>query len=159
MFEENLKPTISAAFRLKSMVFNGVEHEMQFWDTAGEEKFRSLAPIYVQNASLAIIVFDVTNEQSYNELNIWIDVSQSSGKIPFIVLGNKNDLENRIGTSEAFNTQIKEKFDAPYIDCSAKTCEGVELVLQQALTIIDNQSHEYTVKEPVMQEKKKEKCC
>ena len=68
---------------------------LQLWDTAGQERFRSLIPSYLRDCQAAFIVFDITNEETYNAVPKWLDfVKDHRGEDALIfVVGNKLDLE------------------------------------------------------------------
>lgn len=69
---------------------------MQLWDTAGQERFRSLIPNYIRDCQAALIVFDLTNEESYDNVAKWIDfVKENRGDdAAVVVIGNKLDLKD-----------------------------------------------------------------
>lgn len=95
-FNENEKTTIGAMFLLHQEKVDGMTLDMQIWDTAGQEKFKSLGPIYYRGAVAAIVVFDWTSEASFTNVGAWIkEFTESSGTDPSIILiGNKIDLES-----------------------------------------------------------------
>ena len=137
VFTENTRPTISAAYKSRSTISKGLELEIQFWDTAGEEKYRSLAPIYVQDAFMAILMFDVTNRESYQSIELWYELSQSRGTIPVIILGNKNDLDDRFTSVSTLENEISEKYNSVYLDISAKLGMNVEPSFQAIVDEIE----------------------
>lgn len=75
---------------------------LQIWDTAGQERFASLGSAFFRGTDCCVLVFDVTSQRSFESLNKWRDeflvrLSPSDpDRFPFIVLGNKVDLENRV---------------------------------------------------------------
>ena len=77
---------------------------MQLWDTAGQERFRSLIPSYIRDSSVAVIVYDVANRQSFLNVAKWIDeVKQERGEnVVIVIVGNKTDLveEREVETEE-----------------------------------------------------------
>lgn len=93
-FHSNSQPTIGTNFLSKSFKLNDVNVKAQFWDTAGQEKYRSLTSTYYKNARGVIFVYDITNEKSFEDLNYWIkDVHDNTGNEPkFLLIGNKIDL-------------------------------------------------------------------
>lgn len=96
------------------------------WDTAGQENFRSLAPVYYQDAQLALIVFSVEDSETFNSISSWIQqVKDSQSDIIILLCGNKNDLENRdINFDTAFARA--QELQVPYTETSAKNGEGVK---------------------------------
>ncbi|KAF7965491.1 hypothetical protein HWV62_43252, partial [Athelia sp. TMB] len=81
----------------KTMYLEDRTVRLQLWDTAGQERFRSLIPSYIRDSSVAIVVFDITNRQSFMSTTKWIDdVRSERGKDVIIVLvGNKADLSDK----------------------------------------------------------------
>ncbi len=115
---------------------------MQLWDTAGQERFRSLIPNYIRGSSVAVVVFDLTNRKSFDNLPNWMeDVRRERGNDSMVVLiGNKSDLvEERKVTSQEGET-LREKYEATvYKEVSAKSGEGLsELFLQIAKLLPNN---------------------
>ena len=93
-FSEEFKATVGVEFGAKNLQVNGRVYRIQIWDTAGQENFRSIARAYYKNSVCACIVYDITNRNSFNSIQSWIDdcVKQSPKSILFILIGNKNDL-------------------------------------------------------------------
>ena len=141
-FNPNEVATIGAMFVLHSEEHNGCRFEFQVWDTAGQEKFRSLGPIYYRNADAAIAVFSMTDEDSLRNLDSWIDAfTYSTGKTPVvIVVGNKSDLiDDRRVDSEQARAWASEHHH-PFIMTSAKTGDGIgELFVKLAELIYNAQ--------------------
>merc|ERR1712137_174835 len=94
-FSESHTPTIGVEFGIKMIEHSGKVIKMQIWDTAGQESFRSLTSSYYRGAHGALIVYDVTNKETFEHLGTWIDdVKCNTGVDTVItVVGNKTDLE------------------------------------------------------------------
>ena len=99
---------------------NGKEIKLIIWDTAGQERFHSIAISSVKNSQGIILVFDITNRKSFEDLNMWIDdINNATDKVSIILFGNKCDLQNRkISKEEA--EKFAKKNNIPYIETSAK---------------------------------------
>lgn len=85
------------------MTFNGKILRLQLWDTAGQERFRSLIPNYIRDCHAAFILYDIVNEESYNNIEKWIDfLKENRGDdVLSYVIGNKLDLaEDRVVDAE-----------------------------------------------------------
>ena len=94
-FEKQQKSTVGAVFHTYEQDIQGQKVIMQIWDTAGQEKYRSLGPIYYRNASAGIAVFDITNQDSLKGLQQWIEEFKKNTEEPLVyIVGNKIDLEN-----------------------------------------------------------------
>ncbi|CAA7025245.1 unnamed protein product [Microthlaspi erraticum] len=96
-FDANYQATIGIDFLSKTMRHEDRTFRLQLWDTAGQERFKSLVPSYIKESSVAVIVFDVANKQSFLNTSKWIeDVRAERGSHVIIVLvGNKTDLVNK----------------------------------------------------------------
>jgi len=106
--------------------------KLQIWDTAGQEAFKSIIRAYYRNTAGALLVYDVTNRNTFNNVKVWLDDIQkySTNNINSIILvGNKIDLENReISFEEGFN--LASNYNLLFIETSAKTCENIDLVFE-----------------------------
>jgi small GTP-binding protein len=133
------KSTVGAMFVLHHEVVDGGGIEMQVWDTAGQERFRSLGPIYYRNASCAILVFDVTNHESFEHLDGWVKsfMTIAGGRAFVFAVGNKIDLDERVVPE----TEMREWAEAnglKWFMISAKTGKGVaELFKAVAQELVD----------------------
>ena len=96
----NFKPysesTIGASFMSKILVVQGKQIKFQIWDTAGQEKYHSLAPMYYRGAAAAIIVYDITRPNTFKTLKNWVEELRNQGPkdIAIAIAGNKADLQN-----------------------------------------------------------------
>ena len=127
-FENNYQATIGIDFLSKTMYLGDRTIRLQLWDTAGQERFRSLIPNYIRDSSVAIIVFDVSNKQTFTNIDKWIeDVRKERGtEAIIIIVGNKTDkVEERVVTPEEANDKAKEHSCA-YVETSAKTGQNVQ---------------------------------
>ena len=81
----------------KQILVDGNPIKYQIWDTAGQEKYHSLAPMYYRGAAAAIIVYDITRQSSFQTLKAWVRELQQLGpeNIVIAVCGNKSDLEDK----------------------------------------------------------------
>ena len=109
------------------------------WDTAGAEKYKSLAPVYYRDSHAAIVVFDVANQDSLNAVETWVKLYRSVvGDVPEIILiGNKTDLA-RVVTREEVEEVCEKNRIHQYLECSAKTHEGVPEVLPVLYKVLED---------------------
>lgn len=127
-FDSNYQATIGIDFLSKTMYLGDRTVRLQLWDTAGQERFRCLIPNFIRDASLAVVVFDITNKQSFLDVDRWVDDlrTERGQEVIIVLVGNKTDLqEEREVTCEeaAVNAQ---RIGAAYIEASAKTGENVQ---------------------------------
>jgi len=96
-FDGNYQATIGIDFLSKTMYLDDRTVRLQLWDTAGQERFRSLIPSYIRDSSVAIVVYDVTNRESFQSTSKWVeDVRAERGNDVIIALvGNKTDLSDK----------------------------------------------------------------
>lgn len=96
-FSNNCASTIGAAFLSKTLKVGDHDVKLQIWDTGGSERYRAMAPMYFQNAQAAIIVYDITNSSSFNDVEVWLRELREKGPQDIIIAlaGNKRDLADK----------------------------------------------------------------
>ena len=146
---------VETKFKLNS----GKEIKIVIWDTAGQERFHSMALNSLKNSQGLILVYDVTNRQSFIDLQNWLkDVKNATDKVSIILFGNKCELENRAVTKEEAE-QFAKKNNIPYIETSAKSKinidEGFSMVVNDAY-IKYGETSGLALKR---KKKKKKNCC
>ncbi|KAI0979614.1 hypothetical protein GJ496_009130, partial [Pomphorhynchus laevis] len=104
-FHEFQESTIGAAFLTQTVNVDNVTVKFEIWDTAGQERYHSLAPMYYRGAQAAIVVYDLTSQESFSKAKQWVQELQRQGtpNIVIALCGNKTDLsaERTVETSEA----------------------------------------------------------
>ena len=107
-FQEHLETTSTNSFSSKTITINNRDYVLNLWDTIGQEKFRSLTKIFIKDSKIVILVYDITQQQSFNELDYWYKIIHDIlGDEPIIgVCGNKNDLISK--------EQVKEEVAKKY---------------------------------------------
>ncbi len=123
----------------KNVNIEGFSVNLQIWDFVGEERFKTLLPIYARGTFGGIFMYDISNKSSLINLNEWIllfqnKVVERKGQIPILIVGGKLDLyaDRKVNLEDAYN--LSESYNIlGYIECSAKTGENVEKVF---LTLI-----------------------
>ena len=95
-FDTNSKATIGVEFVYKTLKINKEVIKVEVWDTAGQERYRAITSSYYKGAKGAIIVYDITNEDSFNNVDSWMNEVTKKGKtdMQFLLVGNKKDLVN-----------------------------------------------------------------
>jgi small GTP-binding protein len=139
-FRENYKSTLGVNLLKKDMNIKGYgEVVAQVWDLGGQESFKSLRKLYLEGANGALLIFDVTQSKSFEKLRDWIqDFKSARENEPVILIGNKNDLKDKIQISNKDALQIAKEFDMKFISTSAKTGNNVEEAFNQMIkTILD----------------------
>ena len=123
-------PTIGSDKIKKEIEIEGKKLKLEIWDTVGQEQYRAVNKIFIKNAQIALIVYDITNKDSFNNLNFWlqeiIDINRK--KVICCVLSNKTDLyENQVVDSEEGKNFADEK-KMKFFETSAKDYESIENV-------------------------------
>lgn len=92
-FKEDNEPTIGVEFASKNFHIRNKDLKLQIWDTAGQENFRSITRSYFRAAIGALIVFDITNKESYTNVVTWLDETRVFGSynLTVVIIGNKSD--------------------------------------------------------------------
>merc|ERR1712177_191054 len=110
-FHEFQESTIGAAFLTQTVALDDSTVKFEIWDTAGQERYRSLAPMYYRGAAAAIVVYDITNPDSFTGAKSWVKELQRRGdpNVVIALAGNKADLESRRKVEfEEANTYAEE---------------------------------------------------
>ena len=133
-FEETYKCTIGVDFLMKTLTINNQTVKLQIWDTAGQEKYKSMVSSYYRGANVALIVFDLTSHESFDALPIWIQNYYKNGpeQKNIILIGNKKDMiEDRKVTEEEAKS-FSETNNMMYFETSAKDGENIDYVFNYA---------------------------
>lgn len=101
-FTENHISTIGVDFRFRTVKIDKKVVKLQCWDTAGQERYRTITSSYYRGADGIILVYDVTNEESFRHLNEWlVEINRyANDDVSKLIVGNKNDLPNKVVSSE-----------------------------------------------------------
>ena len=95
-FSLNTKSTVGVELGIKFLKIKNINSKIQIWDTAGQERYRAITSSYFKGSNGCFIVYDITNETSFDNIEKWYEQIQSetSKEIPIVLVGNKCDLEN-----------------------------------------------------------------
>merc|ERR1711934_984644 len=127
-FFEYQESTIGAAFLTQNVSLNDYTVKFEIWDTAGQERYHSLAPMYYRGAAAAVVVYDITNADSFSRAKSWVKELQRQGS-PNIVIalaGNKCDLASKRKVEAAEATEYAKDNGLFFMETSAKTALNVE---------------------------------
>jgi len=147
-FTSLMSSTLGASYVCSKSSHAGREVKLQIWDTAGQERFRSMVPMYLRSAAAAILVFDITNKHSFDDLDSWIcEVSRSENgsAVSLFILGNKCDLERNRCVSEAEGREFATRKGAHYFETSALSGKGIETTM---VLIAEEVLHQMTIRDP-----------
>ncbi len=134
-FQEDQQSTTGGTFSTKSVVCDGGKIlKFEIWDTAGQEKYRSLTKMFYKDANAAVMVYDVTRKDSFEELkNYWASqIKESSPQnIILAMAGNKSDLIEQEVVDEEEARNFAKEIDAIFVSTSAKNSEGINSLFEE----------------------------
>ena len=156
------------------MQLNGKNVKLQIWDTAGQERFKNITASYYRGGNGILVVYDITDRESFNNLNSWlIEIEKSANKNVYkILIGNKCDLEEKRAVTYQEGKDFADSNGMKFIETSAKTCQQVneafETLTQEIIKL--NANKDKVLQEPKKKEKvllssnatdinKKKNCC
>lgn len=158
-FESVYLCTIGVDFMMKTIDIDDRQIKLQIWDTAGMERYKQVTTSYYRGAQAAIVVFDLTNKTSFENVPKWIsgffEYSNPLFQKHLLLVGNKSDLvEERKVTQEEIETYIKiNSFE--YIECSAKDGKNIEnIFINLGHKLYDNYKYANVVKSSPVETKK-----
>ncbi|XP_062425293.1 ras-related protein Rab-5A isoform X1 [Rhea pennata] len=129
-FHEFQESTIGAAFLTQTVCLDDTTVKFEIWDTAGQERYHSLAPMYYRGAQAAIVVYDITNEESFARAKNWVKElqRQASPNIVIALAGNKADLANKRAVDFQEAQAYADDNSLLFMETSAKTSMNVNEV-------------------------------
>lgn len=136
-FKENYLVTIGVQVSTQEIKLDNISIRLLVWDVAGQKSFQSVTPLYFKGADAAIIVFDVTNKETFENIENWLNRVFETEKDSVVVLcGNKIDMSYaRIITPEEAKEKAKQLNLPVYIETSAKTGEGVQELFMRVVQL------------------------
>ena len=122
-FQEEYLASIGMDYKIKSYEKeDGNSIKLYIWDTAGQDRFRSITRNYYKGADGIILIYDITNEESFNNVKNWINSikEEAPDKVVIILVGNKVDDEENRKIKKENGEKISQEFKLPFFECSAK---------------------------------------
>ena len=125
-FTEEYQATIGLDFQSKNVQIDNQDIHLLLYDTAGQEKFRALIPMYTRDANIILLVYDVTSKDSFLHLSDWLKDLTNVKKedVIFAVVGNKIDLDDRREVNSNEGENYAKEQDFIFAEVSAKTGDG-----------------------------------
>ncbi|KAJ2698903.1 Ras- protein Rab-18 [Coemansia sp. IMI 203386] len=136
---EETSATIGVDFKVKMYDLDGQRYKLTIWDTAGQERFRTLTSSYYRGAQGVILVYDVSNRESFDNLDTWVEELNtycSNEDIVKMVIGNKIDKESERQVSRKEGQEYARRHQTLFLECSAKTKIGVQQAMEELVTKI-----------------------
>ena len=134
-FSEEYEPSIGVDFFSKTFRYKERMLKLQIWDSAGQEKFRSLIPNYIRGSSLIFLIFDITNKTSYDNIPEWIKfITDIDNNGNIILVGNKIDLKEKrvVNKEEAEKFSQEKKYE--YFEVSAKEGSNIDNMIYKSIS-------------------------
>ena len=122
-FDESKISTLTSSFVDKFMLIGNSKYHIELWDTAGQEQYKSLTKIFIQDSKIVIFVYDITNSDSFQEVDYWVQsVKEQLGETPILgLVANKKDLFMKEQVDEDTGRSKAEEIGARFKLTSAKT--------------------------------------
>ena len=172
-YEEKMMSTIGVESETKILNYNNKNYSITLIDTTGQERFKSITKSYYHMGDGFFIVFDLTNEDSLNAIEEWIDSIRENKENPkIIILGNKDDLKKNRISEEIINNQLEKYKNMIFIKTSAKTNHNIKEAIKKIIDLLENninigKLHEenkekkdnITLSKKNFKKNKKERCC
>jgi small GTP-binding protein len=173
-FEPEIIATIGFNCLIKDTIIkiNNIEKKIKIkiWDTAGQEKFKSVSVQYIKNCIGILLVYSIDDRNSLNNLENWIkDIKDKTNyeKVPLILIGNKCDLEDERKVSKEEGEKFALKYNIKFFECSAKNNINVNQAFESLINeVVENYQDEFISEndkgikiEENINKTKKEGCC
>jgi small GTP-binding protein len=132
-FLKNHLATIGIDFKTKTLNINNKEIKLKIWDTAGQERFRNITTQYYKGADGIVLVYDVTDDGSFEKIRDWMAQIQSNAQrdeLGLVLLGNKCDIEPRVVTEDQ-GSKLAEELKVSYFETSALNGQGINEAFEQ----------------------------
>jgi small GTP-binding protein len=165
-FTGNFVTTMGFDIKNKQLTLkDGTEAKLMLFDTAGQERFRSLAENYIKKAYGVLLVYDISERQSFLNIENWMQsIKENSDGLPTILIGNKSDLNDERKVSFEEGNQKAQEFGCPFYETSCKNGDNVnkcfielaELVYEKIGKKSSQNDHQILRKNS---SKRKKKCC
>ena len=172
-YEEKMMSTIGVESETKILNYNNKNYSITLIDTTGQERFKSITKSYYHMGDGFFIVFDLTNEDSLNAIEEWIDSIRENKENPkIIILGNKDDLKKNRISEEIINNQLEKYKNMIFIKTSAKTNHNIKEAIKKMIDLLENninfekhreenkeKKDNITLSKKNFKKNKKERCC
>ncbi|XP_077996973.1 ras-related protein Rab-8A-like [Glandiceps talaboti] len=127
-FNATFISTIGIDFKIRTIELDGKKIKLQIWDTAGQERFRTITTAYYRGAMGIMLVYDITNEKSFDNIKNWIRniEEHAAADVEKMILGNKCDMEDRRQVSKERGEALAIEYGIKFMETSAKLSINVE---------------------------------
>ncbi|KAL4481540.1 hypothetical protein ABPG74_007629 [Tetrahymena malaccensis] len=143
LFEEKYNATIGIDFNSKTINYSNKTFRICIQDVSGQSMYRSIVFSYFRSAQGAILVYDITNRESFLKISEHLQLCKQRGKddLVLILVGNKNDLEQNREVSYSEGQQFADEHNLTFLEVSAKTAYNIEELFIQMIQLIYNKAN------------------
>ncbi len=129
IYTDSYISTIGVDFKIRTLEVDGKIVKLQIWDTAGHELYRTITSSYYRGAHGIMLVFDITNPDTFQNLTLWLKEVENYAKddVRKILVGTKSDLADKRKVAYADAVEYAKSHGMEYVETSAKTALNVEL--------------------------------
>ncbi|EKE41428.1 hypothetical protein ENUP19_0347G0047 [Entamoeba nuttalli] len=129
----NQTATVGCAFNTKTITYKNKIIKYEMWDAAGQERYRSLSQIYYRDATVALLVYDITRLETFNAVTDWVaELKQNtSNNVMIMIVGNKSDLKSSRQVNSTLVNEFIHSSNSNIIgniECSAMTGENISVI-------------------------------
>ncbi|CAO2819463.1 unnamed protein product [Amaranthus hypochondriacus] len=137
---ESYISTIGVDFKIRTVEQDGKSVKLQIWDTAGQERFRTITSSYYRGAHGIIVVYDVTDQKSFDNVKQWLNEIDryASDSVNKLLVGNKCDLTANKVVSYETGKAFADEIGIPFLETSAKSATNVEQAFMAMTGAIKN---------------------
>ncbi|KAM9410336.1 ras-related protein Rab-8B [Pholidichthys leucotaenia] len=127
-FNTTFISTIGIDFKIRTIELDGKKIKLQIWDTAGQERFRTITTAYYRGAMGILLVYDITNDKSFDNIRNWIRniEEHASSDVEKMILGNKCDMNEQRKVSKERGEKLAIDYGVKFLETSAKSSINVE---------------------------------
>ena len=163
IFQETHMMTIGLDYRLKVMQLqSGKEVKLQIWDTAGQDRFRSITKNYYKGSHGIILIYDVTSLKTFENVKSWVSQihEEISDKVVIYLVGNKIDMDDERKVQTEEGQKLAEEFGVPFVETSAKSGVKIDNIFSDITERIDKEfGNIQKVRKNISYQAPGRKCC
>jgi small GTP-binding protein len=139
IFDSGHQATLGIEFANKHLIYNNTDYLVQIWDTAGQENFRSVTRAYYKASAVAMVVYDITKEESFEHIKSWLSDCKelAPNTVLLVLVGNKTDLEEQRVISKERGENLAKENKMLFFETSAKLGDGIEQAFQKSIEAVD----------------------
>jgi len=155
VFTDSYISTIGVDFKIRTLEVEGKTVKLHIWDTAGQERFRTITSSYYRGAHGIMVVYDVTDRISFNNVRQWLNEIDRYGtsSVTKLLIGNKADLHSKRVVQTQEGRDFADSLGIDFLETSAKTADSVDRSFQMMTTQV---KHRFTP-DPKFQQNDKKK--